>query len=100
MRLETGFFVIALAACSSLASAQTWTPPRTPDGHPDLQGVWTNATITPLERPRELGAKEFFTEEEAAENRKRAAARRRTTSSPSSAWTGARCRSPSASERR
>src|SRR5271154_4137913 len=27
------------------------TIPRTPDGHPDLQGIWTNATITPLERP-------------------------------------------------
>jgi hypothetical protein len=28
-----------------------WIPPRTPDGHPDLQGFWTNATITPFERP-------------------------------------------------
>jgi hypothetical protein len=28
-----------------------WTMPRTPDGHPDLQGNWTNATLTPLERP-------------------------------------------------
>jgi len=54
-----------------LAAAQTWKPPRTPDGHPDLQGFWTNASITPMERPRELGAKEFFTEEEAAEYRKR-----------------------------
>ena len=27
--------------------------PRTPDGHPDLQGYWTNATDTPLERPVE-----------------------------------------------
>jgi hypothetical protein len=63
--------VLAVAmAWASLASAQTWTPPRTPDGHPDLQGVWTNATITPIERPKELGAKEFYTEEEAAENRK------------------------------
>src|SRR5262245_17401184 len=55
------------------ASAQTrWTAPRTADGHPDLQGFWTNATITPLERAKELGAKEFFTAEEAAEDRKRA----------------------------
>src|SRR5207249_7559336 len=37
-----------------------------------LQGFWTNATITPLERARNLGAKEFFTEAEAAEDRKRA----------------------------
>ena len=71
MRLKIGFFAIAMA-CASLAFAQTWTPSRTRDGHPDLQGIWTNATITPLERPRELGAKEFFTEEEAAENRKQA----------------------------
>jgi len=38
---------------------------RTPDGHPDLQGYWTNDTYTPLERPAEAGGKEFFTPEEA-----------------------------------
>ena len=38
--------------------------PRTPWGHPDLQGTWDYRTITPLERPRELGTKEFYTEEE------------------------------------
>ena len=69
--MKISFLAFAMA-CASLASAQTRTPPRTPDGHPDLQGFWTNATITPLERPRDLGAKEFFTEEEAAANRKRA----------------------------
>ena len=47
-------------------SSKTWTVPRTPDGKPDLQGVWTNVTITPLERPSELGGKQFFTKEEAA----------------------------------
>ena len=39
--------------------------PRTPWGHPDLQGTWDYRTITPLERPRELGTKEFYTDEEA-----------------------------------
>ena len=40
--------------------------PRTPDGQPDLQGFWTNDTVTPLERPAEFGNKEFLTPEEAA----------------------------------
>ena len=50
-----------------LAAGQTWTPPRTPDGQPDLQGIWTNATITPFERPAALAGKAFLTEKEAAE---------------------------------
>lgn len=41
-------------------------PPRTPWGHPDLQGIWSNATITPLERPEEFADKEFLSAEEAA----------------------------------
>ena len=40
---------------------------RTPDGQPDLQGFWTNHTVTPLERPKELADKAFFTPEEAAD---------------------------------
>jgi hypothetical protein len=47
-----------------------WALRRTPDGQPDLQGVWTNATRVPLERPVELGSKEFYTKEEAAEEAK------------------------------
>jgi hypothetical protein len=40
---------------------------RTPWGDPDLEGIWTNATLTPLQRPPELAGKEFFTPEEAAQ---------------------------------
>jgi hypothetical protein len=43
-----------------------WTPPRTPWGDPDLQGTYTSATYTPVERPPEYAGKEFFTREEAA----------------------------------
>jgi hypothetical protein len=50
-----------------------WSAPRTPDGQPDLQGVWDAASMTPLERPAELGNKEFYTPEEmAAYEKKRA----------------------------
>ena len=40
--------------------------PRTPWGRPAFQGVWTNSTLTPLERPAELGAREFHTAAEVA----------------------------------
>jgi hypothetical protein len=54
------------AAKLTTKASKSWTPPRTPDGHPDLQGYWTNATLIPLERPVELGTKEFYTAAEAA----------------------------------
>ena len=58
------------------SSAGAWTPASRVDGQPDLQGIWTNATITPFERPSELAGKEFLTEKEAAELEARAAGNR------------------------
>ena len=53
--------------------SKRWSAARTPDGQPDLQGVWDAASMTPLERPLELGNKEFYTPQEmAAYEKKRA----------------------------
>jgi hypothetical protein len=54
------------SAMKTTGTGETWALPRTADGQPDLQGVWDYRTITPLERPKGLGAKAFFTDEEAA----------------------------------
>jgi hypothetical protein len=65
------FLVLApapLAAQGPRAAAKTSTSkaiPRTPDGHPDLEGVWTNSTLTPLEHLREFEGKQSITEAEA-----------------------------------
>ncbi len=72
--LAAGFFAAPADAQSKAASPKKWTTPRTPDGQPDLQGIWTNATITPFERPREFAGKEYFTEQEAAEYEKKVVA--------------------------
>lgn len=47
------------------AVADDWVMPRTPDGKPDLQGLWTNATQTPLERPVDLGLQGYLDEAQA-----------------------------------
>ena len=68
---------LALLAASAAGQAlapkaqKTWTPPHTVDGVPDLQGVWTNNTVTPLERPKNLAGKEFYTEADLKENQKK-----------------------------
>jgi hypothetical protein len=49
--------------------------PRTPDGRPDLQGVWDFRTATPLERPSEFAGREFLSDSEIAEFERRAAVR-------------------------
>jgi hypothetical protein len=53
------------------ARARSWTPPRTPWGEPDLQGVFSNRTITPFERPDEFAGKAILTDAETAELERR-----------------------------
>jgi len=62
---EAAINAAAEAAKDAAASAANWTPPRTPWGDPDLSGYYLLATYTPLERPKELAAKPFYTEQEA-----------------------------------
>src|SRR5688572_11634047 len=83
MVLAIGLTVVMVAPLSMAGQAQSaqprataattakpWTG-KTPDGHPDLQGFWTNNAYTPLQRA--ANAKEFFTPEElVADNKRRA----------------------------
>jgi hypothetical protein len=48
------------AAAAQQESAKNWTQPRTPDGQPDLQGIWTNYTSTPFEVPDESDKPDFY----------------------------------------
>jgi hypothetical protein len=52
-------------AANAAEPAKAWKAPRTLDGHPDLQGNWTNATITAFERPGEYGDRLVMTSAEA-----------------------------------
>jgi hypothetical protein len=57
----------AAAPSKAAPASKAWTPPKTPWGDPDLQGVWNDATSTPLERPSKVGEKGVLTDEEAAD---------------------------------
>ena len=72
MRILTALAFAALTATSMLAdqrapqsASKPSTLPRTADGKPDLQGTWSFATLTPMQRPKEFGTKAVLTPEEA-----------------------------------
>lgn len=67
-RVAAAVLVFVIAAGAPMGSQTRSDPkplPRTPWGHPDLQGIWNNSTITPLERPAQFGGREFLTADEA-----------------------------------
>ena len=81
LRASVGLVVALLTVQPAAAFAQSeadagWTATRTSWGVPDLQGVWTSATLTPLERPRRQAGQDQLTEEEAAELERRSAENR------------------------
>src|SRR5437879_3271024 len=63
------------ARAAQQSGRKPWVTPRTPWGHPDLQGIWDTASGIPLERPKELGTKAVLSAAEMAARRELAAKR-------------------------
>ena len=87
IRAIAAVFAIAIVSLSAVHAAAQATaggeaPHRTAWGDPDLQGLWNNATTTPLQRPEDLAGKEFFTDEEVADRDARVGETRNTDLSP------------------
>src|SRR2546425_12712180 len=61
--------IATLAVVTSAAAQARWTPPKTPWGDPDLQGIYTSDDLmdTPIERPAEFGDRLYFAEGELAQ---------------------------------
>src|SRR5262245_60627715 len=67
LRVAAALLTLAAAAAAPAAAQdRKFTPPKTPWGEPDLQGTYSNRTITPFERPANVNGREFFTKEEVA----------------------------------
>jgi len=76
-RIVTGVLVGIALSATVMAGGQSARPgsvPRMPDGHPDLQGVWANNGMTPLERPKHFGLRATMTDAELADLKKKAQA--------------------------
>jgi hypothetical protein len=71
--LGVGIIVAVLVLLTPTSASAQWTPPLTPDGRPDLQGVWVSKSATPLERPKALEGRESLTNDEVIELKRRAA---------------------------
>jgi len=81
LKLLVNLILFALITASSVIAQEpnssaenTYTPPRTADGQPDLQGFWGNTTYTPMQRPENV-SKEFYSPEESADIRRGRVAR-------------------------
>jgi hypothetical protein len=66
MLLAASLMAQTPSATTAASKAKNWTVPRASDGHPDLQGIWTNVTLTPMQRPAEFAGKKTLTDAEAA----------------------------------
>lgn len=83
LRMSLGVLAIVVVAVSILAArgqltwlpagltgsatdGEAWTPPKTPWGDPDLQGIYNYGTSTPLQRPKQVGDKQVLSDEEAS----------------------------------
>lgn len=66
MKIASRTCFLVLAAASSLPESAAGQALRTPWGEPDLQGIWSNPSVIPLERAEAFGTREFLTDEEIA----------------------------------
>ena len=72
-RLVMGILAGVAVSATVVAAGQSgksWSVPRMPDGHPDIQGVWANNNMTPLERPKHFGLRATMTDAEFAAKKK------------------------------
>src|SRR3954471_19981895 len=60
-------WVVSVRAQADYGAAKDYKVPRLADGHPDLQGVWGNNSVTPMTRPRQWKDKSVLTDAELAE---------------------------------
>jgi hypothetical protein len=75
LAIAAGVSLVDSSVFAQARTAKPWTPPRTPEGKPDLQGNWSFAFITPFERPGNLGEKTTLTDQEVEEFEQQTAAR-------------------------